>query len=47
VADPSWMVISSEAFQAALNRVHAGEHPSVVYLEIYANSEHEEGEDRG
>lgn len=45
----SWIVISAAEFQAALNRVHAGEHPWMVYLEVYANSDHERigGDGRG
>lgn len=37
----SWWVISREAFLDALRRAAAGEDPDLVYLEEYANADHE------
>lgn len=35
-----WWAISGEAMLDALRRVEAGESPDLVYVELYANSEH-------
>lgn len=38
----SWFVICGHALQQMLERAHAGEDPSLLLLEIVANSETEE-----
>lgn len=35
--DVYW-VIDEESFMDALNRVHGGEHPDIVYAECFANA---------
>ena len=40
-----WWSISGEALLEMLRRCYAGEDPDLVYLEEYANSEHERQED--
>jgi hypothetical protein len=44
---PVWHVIASDDLIAMLERAKAGEEPQMIYLEEYANSQHEhvEGED--
>lgn len=37
-----WWSISGQALQAMLQRVADGDHPDVVYLEYFANSDREE-----
>lgn len=39
--------ISEEALREMLNRAHAGEDPDMLYMEFWANSDHEavEGND--
>lgn len=37
--DLGWWTISGEELQAALRRAHEGEHPDLVYAELYANSD--------
>jgi hypothetical protein len=39
-----WWTIKGEALLDALHRVAAGEHPDIVYAELYANSDHEHDE---
>lgn len=39
-----WHAISGESLLAMLRRVQAGEDPDLVYLEEYANAEHEQVE---
>jgi hypothetical protein len=34
-----WWTISGEALLEAMERAHAGESPTLVYAELYANSE--------
>lgn len=36
-----WWSLSGEDFLTALHRVHDGEDPDLVYVEYYANSDHE------
>lgn len=40
-----WHVISGEDFLDALRRVAKGEDPDLVYMELFANAEHERVED--
>ena len=37
----TWWVISSEEFLAALRAVAAGGDPDLIYMEWYANAEHQ------
>jgi len=37
-----WVVISKVALLSLLERAAAGEDPQLLYVELYANSEHEE-----
>lgn len=41
-ATPVWHVIDSDRLLQMLRRVEAGEDPDMVYLEEYANAEHED-----
>ena len=44
-ADPvsdQWIVIAKSHLVALLERAAAGEDPQLLYVELYANSEHEE-----
>jgi hypothetical protein len=36
-----WWTLSDESLRAMLRRVADGEDPDMVYMEMYANSEHE------
>lgn len=36
-----WWTIAGSELLAALRRAHDGEHPDVVYAELYVNSDHE------
>lgn len=40
--DNHWWVIEDGELMGALYRVSKGESPWVVYMELYANSEHED-----
>ena len=40
----SWWVINGQVFLDALQRAHVGEDPELLYLEHYANSNHERTE---
>lgn len=44
MTDPrlGWHVISGEELLEALRRVGTGEDPEAVYIEIWANSDHEQ-----
>ena len=39
MTDLGWWCISGETLLEALQRVHQGEDPDLVYAELYANSE--------
>lgn len=42
-AEPrGWWTLSGDAFIAALYAAHHGEHPELVYAELYANADHED-----
>jgi hypothetical protein len=41
--DLGWWAISGEAFLEAMKRAHAGEDPTLLYTEYYANSEVDHG----
>jgi hypothetical protein len=36
-----WWTIAGTDLLAALQRAHQGEHPDLIYAELYANSHHE------
>lgn len=40
--DLGWWTISGEELMALLQRVKTGEDPEMVYMEAYANSDHEQ-----
>ncbi len=40
--EEQWWTINGAELLAALERVSAGDHPSIVYAELYANSETED-----
>lgn len=42
--ETEWWAIGGEAIRSMLNRAHAGESPDLLYMELYANSDHEEVE---
>lgn len=41
----SWWTIHGSTLLEALHRAHDGEDPDLVYAELYANSEADEGQD--
>lgn len=43
MADMGWWTIRGDAFLDALQRAHEGEDPDMIYAELYANSEIENG----
>lgn len=44
-AQPTWWAIEGSMLAAVLKRAHEGEEPEALYMELYANSEHEETHD--
>jgi hypothetical protein len=41
----SWWSIHGETLMESLRRAHDGEDPDLIYAELYANSERDEGQD--
>lgn len=42
--ETEWWALGGGALRSMLIRAHAGESPDLLYMELYANSDHEEVE---